>query len=123
MRSPANQAARLFDDHFVGKQKSRRAVVKLHQQHMTPEIIHRAQNARFFAKSAQPFMVSYRLEQTTTPPNHRLEICTFHVHHCPSTRQAPPPALLENAPLRHIAMIAPTDWTLGRRVCFSSTVC
>src|SRR6185437_16769150 len=112
MRSPANQAARLFDDHFVGKQKSRRAVVKLHQQHMTPEIIHRAQNARFFAKSAQPFMVSYRLEQTTTPPNHRLEICTFHVHHCPSTAK-----LLKLLHPRYwrmprfdtVAMIAPTN--------------
>jgi hypothetical protein len=84
--------SRLFDGHFVRKQESGCTVVELYQQHMAPEIVHLTQNARFFAIPAQPFLVAYRLEQTTTPPNHRLPICTFHVHICPSTRQAPPPA-------------------------------
>src|SRR5690242_12863409 len=89
MRSPANRAARLFDDYFIRKQESGRAVVELHEQHAAPEIIDRAQNARLFAKSAQPLMITYRLEQSTAPPDHRLEICTFHAHYYPSTGQAP----------------------------------
>src|SRR5512146_1406699 len=91
MPSPTDQAARLFDHHLVRKQESGRTVFELHQQHAASEVVHGSQDARLFAKSAQPFMVSYRLEQTTTPPNYRLEIHTFHVHHCPSARQAPHP--------------------------------
>src|SRR5579864_6916141 len=63
--------SRLLDGHFVRKQEGGCAVFELHQQHSTPEVVHRTQNARFFVISAQPFMVSHRLEQPTMPPNHR----------------------------------------------------
>jgi hypothetical protein len=80
MRSPANQAAPLLDDHFVWEQKSGSTVFKLHQQHSASKVVDGSQNARFFAKSAQTFMVSDRSEHTATPPHRRLKICAFHVH-------------------------------------------
>jgi hypothetical protein len=67
----ANEAAFLLEDHFVGKQESGRAVIELHQQHPTPQVIHRTQNARPFAVSALAFVVSHGNEQTATPSNYR----------------------------------------------------
>src|SRR5262249_3479913 len=69
----------LLDDDLVRKQEGGRAILELHQQHTTPQIINRAQNARLFAKPRQTLAVPDGLKKLASPPNHYVKICRFHI--------------------------------------------
>ncbi len=74
----------LFDDYFVREKESSAAVVKLHQEHATVQIVHLAKNPGLLLKSTAPLMIPYKPDQSAKPPHH-LGIdafhCRFHLSH------------------------------------------
>jgi len=69
--------AGLFDDYFVREEESGAAVVKLHQEHATVQIVHLAKDPGLLLKPAAPLMIPYKPDQSAMPPHH-LGIDAFH---------------------------------------------
>ncbi len=67
----------LFDDYFIRKEESGAAVVKLHQEHATVQIVHLAKNPGLLLKPAAPLLIPYKSEQSAMP-SHHLSIDAYH---------------------------------------------
>src|SRR6266849_4107138 len=67
----------LFHDYFVREEESGAAVVKLHQEHATVQIVHLAKDPGLLLKPAAPLMIPYKPDQSAMPPHH-LGIDAFH---------------------------------------------
>lgn len=67
----------LFDDYFIWEEESGAAVIKLHQEHATVQIVHLAKNPGLLLKSAAPLLISYEPEQSAMPTHH-LAIDALH---------------------------------------------
>ena len=52
-------ATSIFDDYFVREQEGGRTVVKLHEQHVSFQVVDLAQNFRLFTEARAALMIAY----------------------------------------------------------------
>src|SRR5262249_44417938 len=76
----SRRATSIFDDYFVREQEGGRTVVKLHEQHVSFQVVDLAQNFRFFTEPRTALVVAYGSQQPAMPPPHRLRIANRHRH-------------------------------------------
>src|SRR5262249_16195256 len=79
----SRRVASIFDDYFVREQEGGCTVVKLHEQHVSFQIIDLAQNFRLFTEPGAALMVAYGSQHPTIPPPPRLRIANPHRHFPP----------------------------------------